>query len=148
MSIHICTYFSFLRVAFQGLVKASQWWALALKWLMAFPAFKFCGNSFFTFWPNKIFSMVSFWSFLSQTFSVSSYFVYQITSKFFSYSFDISAFFSLPPPMLIIDLCPTDIFLLCLEFSHSVTWVLSYSQDAIFSSESLLVIVFKILILN
>ena len=50
---------------------------------MAFPAFKFCYNSFFTFWPNKIFSMVSFWSFLSQTFSVSLYFVYQITSKLF-----------------------------------------------------------------
>lgn len=67
MSIHICTYFSFLQVAFQGLVKASKLWALALKWLMAFPAFKFCCNTFFTFWPNKIFSMVSFWSFLSQT---------------------------------------------------------------------------------
>lgn len=76
-----------------------------------------------------------------------SIFSNQITSKLFSSSFDLSAVFNLSRPMLIIYSCPPGLpatLLLCLEFSHSVAWILSFSLYVIFFSKSLLVIIFKI----
>lgn len=83
----------------------------------------------------------------SQTFSASFYFAYQVTSKLFPSSFDLCAVSSLPPSILILYLCPAGlpaILLVRLEFSHSVACLLSFPQFAMFSSQSLLVINFKI----
>jgi len=142
MTIHICTYFSFFTSGISRFGKSITIMSFGLEMINGLSCFQVLLQYilYILAKQNIFYGVILIFPIPNLILCT------KLHPNFFSYSFDLSAVFHLPPPMIIIYLCPTDIFLLCLEFSHSVTWVLSYSQDVIFSSESLLVIIFKILV--